>query len=351
MDLRLDTYVDEYSCIGIKQRINEAAEEDILFNVSSLGGSFDLGLQLYYSLKAHKGNSKVIYSGRSASAATIFPMGANRREIYQNSFILVHKVLNPLMVLDFVNSDDLDQLIQKLTDSKEELDGYDKSVANIYYHAAKKKGKSEKDILTLMSKDRWLSANEALEWGFVDAIIAEDAEMQSDEELQALYNKFDLPSNLEEPKNQIQEQTNDKNDMDFITKAKEFFNKTLGLEENVAQNKATEFVATFNKDLKNEIETQAKEIAQDLQKEATESVTALQNEVKELETKLGKVPVFNSSEYVAKADFDILKASIEAFGVQKLENNSSNPNGNGTSPIANTNIQKKVASWAATEKK
>lgn len=78
-----------------------------------------------------------------------------------------------------MNTEQIDEFIKKLEKQKEEQSTIDTVVANLY---AKRCKKSKEELLQLMSKDSWLTAKQALEWGFVDEITddAEDKEPLSE---------------------------------------------------------------------------------------------------------------------------------------------------------------------------
>lgn len=320
INIELDTDVNRYTSLGILETIKNS-DDDIEIGISSLGGSLDEGLKMYYALIEHKGNSTAVFKGRSASAATIFAMGAKKREIYKNSHVLIHKVLQPTMLADFLNADDIEGLIKELKKSKDELNKLDLSLANIYYQKAKKKGKEEKDILKLMSKDTWLNAKEALEWGFVDSIRNEDFEYDKEAE-NALLNHYGLPK-VEKEKTKT---------MNFLNKIKAFFNNSLGLDETTANDKASEFVASFNEDLKNSMNEKFKTLVS----EKSEAIETLQNELSNIKKQIGnKQEKVNLDSYVSRETFESLQNSfnelqtkINETGSLKLKKQTVEPDAN-----------------------
>ena len=68
-----------------------------------------------------------------------------------------------------MNEDDIDTLITKLEKDKNEIAKVTLVLAKMY---SAKSGKPVKDILDLMKKDTWLTADEAKEWGFVDEVYS-----------------------------------------------------------------------------------------------------------------------------------------------------------------------------------
>lgn len=64
-------------------------------------------------------------------------------------------------------TDQFEQLIAECEKQKKDLDKMDMNIASLYAARCKKK---PEDLLDLMKVGGWLSAKEALEWGFVDEI-------------------------------------------------------------------------------------------------------------------------------------------------------------------------------------
>ena len=145
------------------------SEVNVLIN--SLGGYTHEGLTISSLFKIH-GNVHVHFIAQSASAATIAAMGAKKISIDADATFLVHRCAGVVFEWDYMNAEQIDEFIGKLEKQKQEQSTIDNVVANLY---AKRCKKSKEELLQLMSKDTWLTAQEALEWGFVDE-ITDDAD-------------------------------------------------------------------------------------------------------------------------------------------------------------------------------
>lgn len=158
------------------------SEVNVLIN--SLGGYTHEGLAISSLFKIH-GNVHVHFIGQSASAATIAAMGAKRITIDADAAFLVHRCSNLVFEWDYMNADQLDEHIRKLEKQKSDQQNIDAIVAGLYARRCKK---SKDELLKLMSKDTWLTAQEALDWGFVDEITddAEDKQPLSPESAAAI---------------------------------------------------------------------------------------------------------------------------------------------------------------------
>lgn len=158
--------------------LDKHKDSEVHVLVNSLGGYTHEGLSISSLFKIH-GNVHVHFIGQSASAATIAAMGAKRISIDADAMFLVHRCAGVVFEWDYMNAEQIDEFIAKLEKQKQEQSTIDNVVANLYSKRCKK---SQEDLLQLMSKDTWLTAQEALEWGFVDEITddADDKEPLSD---------------------------------------------------------------------------------------------------------------------------------------------------------------------------
>lgn len=143
---------------------NEGKSVNVL--IDSLGGSLATGLSISAAFKNH-GNVNVHFVGLNASAATIASLGAAHISIDAGAMYLVHKCSMAFFEWGSLNSDQFASLIADCEKIKADLDKLDLNVAQLY---AKKCRKPVADLLGLMKVGGWLTAKEALDWGFVDEI-------------------------------------------------------------------------------------------------------------------------------------------------------------------------------------
>ena len=143
---------------------NEGKQVNVL--IDSLGGSLATGLSISAAFRNH-GNVNVHFVGLNASAATIASLGAAHISIDAGAMYLVHKCSMAFFEWGSLNSDQFATLIADCEKIKADLDKLDLNCARLY--AARCKRKPE-DLLALMKAGGWLSAKEALDWGFVDEI-------------------------------------------------------------------------------------------------------------------------------------------------------------------------------------
>ena len=146
--------------------LNKYKDEDVHVLINSLGGSVATALSVSAAFARH-GNVYVHYEGMNASAATIASMGAKSITIDRNAMYLVHKCSQFMFVWDQMNADKLDEFIQECEKTKKDLNKIDLNIAKGYAARCKK---DQADLLALMKEGGWLTAEEALDWGFVNEV-------------------------------------------------------------------------------------------------------------------------------------------------------------------------------------
>lgn len=143
---------------------NDGKEVNVL--IDSLGGQLATAISVASAFNQH-GQVSVHYVGMNASAATIASLGAKHISMDASAMYLVHKCTKFFFELADANTDKLEEIINKCLKEKKNLEKMDANVAQMY--AARCKRKPE-DLLALMKEGGWLTAQEALEWGFVDEV-------------------------------------------------------------------------------------------------------------------------------------------------------------------------------------
>ena len=143
---------------------NAGKEVNVL--IDSLGGNLATALSIAAAFKNH-GKVSVHFVGMNASAATIASLGAAHISIDAGAMYLVHQCSMAFFEWGSLNSDQFATLIADCEKIKADLDKLDLNCAQLY---ARKCRKPTADLLALMKVGGWLTAKEALDWGFVDEI-------------------------------------------------------------------------------------------------------------------------------------------------------------------------------------
>ena len=159
--------------------LNKNKESEVHVLIDSLGGRSNTALSIFSAFKRH-GNVNVHFVGMNASAATIASLGAKHITMDSSAMYLVHKCSVGFFEWGQLNSDGLQALIDNIEHQKADLDKLDANIAQMYATRCKKE---PAELLELMKAGGWLTAQEALAWGFVDELTDyedEDAPVLTD---------------------------------------------------------------------------------------------------------------------------------------------------------------------------
>ncbi|MBV5313671.1 MAG: Clp protease ClpP [Prolixibacteraceae bacterium] len=166
----IDGYIGPYAYSKqfIRNELASQSKNQVLVKISSLGGSVDDALNIYDQFVEH-GNVTAELSAFVASSATLISLGAKTVRMNENSFYLIHKAMNWVDEWGTMNEDEIDTLIAKLEAQKQQLAKITLQLAKMY---VKRTGKTLDEIIHLMKQQTWLTAEEALDWGFVDEVFS-----------------------------------------------------------------------------------------------------------------------------------------------------------------------------------
>jgi len=189
----IDGYIGPYAYSKqfIRNELANQSKNPVLVKISSLGGSVDDALNIYDQFVEH-GNVAAELSAFVASSATLISLGAKTVRMNENSFYLIHKAMNWVDEWGTMNEDEIDALIAKLEAQKQQLAKVTLQLAKMY---VRKTGKALDEIIKLMKQQTWLTAEEALEWGFVDEVFIPEVAVNFLDNLQmvAMINGNGLP--------------------------------------------------------------------------------------------------------------------------------------------------------------
>lgn len=182
--------------------------------VNSNGGEVFAASVIYTALKAHKGKITVKVDGTAISAASVIAMAGDRVLMSPTSVMMIH---NPLTAAEG-EVKDMQKAIDILVEVKE-------SILNAY---TKKTGRSKAEISKLMDNETWMSADTAIELGFADGKLFDEAQEKSVTNgiikgAQIVYNSIDkeelaikLKQFLENEKTENKANDQPNNEVDFF---------------------------------------------------------------------------------------------------------------------------------------
>lgn len=152
--------------------------KNLTIRINSPGGSVFEGQAIYSQLKTHKAEKTVYIDGIAASIASVIAMAGNLIIMPKNATMMIHDPMG----LAQGNADDMRKMAEALDTIK---------LGIIAAYRDKTKLSDEK-ISELMTAETWMSAEEAMEYGFTDQ-IEEPVRMAASFDLSMFKN---VPKNL-----------------------------------------------------------------------------------------------------------------------------------------------------------
>jgi ATP-dependent protease ClpP protease subunit len=149
---------------SVRAKINQADGQPINLTISSGGGSVTEGMGIADLVANYPEETTATGIGLVASIATVVLLAADNVKMTENAFMMIHRPWSYTMG----NADELEA-------TAELLDKMEAKLLDIYTASViKRKGdqKNLKEIITnMMAAETWLTAQEALEFGFIDEIV------------------------------------------------------------------------------------------------------------------------------------------------------------------------------------
>jgi ATP-dependent Clp endopeptidase proteolytic subunit ClpP len=154
-----ETYDGEgFGAKALRARLKDAGEIDaIKLRVNSLGGDVWDGFASYELLRDHPARVEVTIEGVAASMATVIAMAGDRIEMAANADFMIHEPWSVSMGA----AEDLEHAAQH-------LESLAQNIAATY---ASRTGRSVEEVRQWMKDETWMSATQAKERGFVDAVL------------------------------------------------------------------------------------------------------------------------------------------------------------------------------------
>lgn len=167
IDVKGDIVINEYAefykwfdwdctCPKDVQAILDDAKQDEVIDVyiNSGGGHVQAGQEIYSMLRRDK-RVLIHVQGMACSAASIIAM-AGRSDMSPVALLMIHNV-----------SGGASGDYHEMEKAQRELKTMNEALANAY---AEKTGMDMQKLLSMMDKETWLTANQCLEYGFIDNI-------------------------------------------------------------------------------------------------------------------------------------------------------------------------------------
>lgn len=163
----------------IRRLLAEANGEKLVVTINSYGGDVQAGQEMYTLLREYSGSVLIRIQSMAASAASVVAM-AGESEISPVAQLMIHNVSTR------ASGDH-----RAMEHAAEILRNSDRALVSAY---VAKTGRPEEEILDMMDRETWMTAQQAVDEGFVDRVMfAESQASGKPIQLAASYNSGLLP--------------------------------------------------------------------------------------------------------------------------------------------------------------
>lgn len=141
--------------------LDQIDTKNIVLNINSPGGDVFDGIAIFNDLLAHPANVVVRVNGLAASAASLIAMAGDEIQIAETAFFMIHNAWS-IAIGD----------ARELTARAKLLKTIDGKLADTY---ANRTGQDVAEIRQQMDAETWLTAEDAVDQGFADKLVTNDA--------------------------------------------------------------------------------------------------------------------------------------------------------------------------------
>lgn len=227
----IDSFLESNKGV-LKNTLDSAEGKPVVFNIASEGGDFFEGLAMAELIAGYNGETTGKGVGLVASAATLILMACDVKMMSKNSYFMIHSA----WTMTEGNAD-------KMQKSLNLLNSIDDQMAKIYTAQLQSKDKLIKGsydktlemVKGMMKAETWMTADEAMEMGFIDSVI-EEADVDGYKNYEAVMNKVRAQSKFKNiPKLKNENFMNDKKT--FLQQLASFFGMKAEYVEEVVEEK------------------------------------------------------------------------------------------------------------------
>jgi ATP-dependent protease ClpP protease subunit len=145
--------------------------------INSYGGSVFEGTAIYSQLRRHPAQKTVYVDGFACSVASVIAMAGDKVIMPKNTMMMVHNIWN-------VAIGNATQLRKAADDLDVIMEG------NRQAYLEKSNGKiTEEKLVELLEAESWLTADQCIEYGFADEILAKEADLTEAKQMLQKMNK------------------------------------------------------------------------------------------------------------------------------------------------------------------
>lgn len=158
-----NSWYDDVNPLDFANQLKECKADLLTIRINSNGGSLLAGNTIYNQIKSYTGKIKAVVDGIAASAASVIAMSCDLW-MHKNSMLMIHNARTAI-------AGDSNQF-QKIT---EVLIKANQQMVDVY-HA--RTGLDKEKIQSMMDKETYLTAEEAVQMGFANGVI-DDVEINA----------------------------------------------------------------------------------------------------------------------------------------------------------------------------
>lgn len=148
----------DISANDIVKQLQSVNANSIDVYINSYGGEVAEGLAIYNVLKRHKAKITTYVDGFACSIASVIAMAGDTRKMYDNSLLMIHNA----WTFAQGNAADLEKAAEDLKVINSSVKAAYLDVVNI----------SEDELTKLLDAETWLTAEKAVEMGFITEVVA-----------------------------------------------------------------------------------------------------------------------------------------------------------------------------------
>lgn len=153
---------DDVTAGDFRDELKSLGDVDVInLHINSGGGSVFAGHAIYNMLKQHSAEIIVTVDALAASIASVIVMAGDTIKMHKNSMLMIHNS----WIITMGNA-------KELRETADLMDKMDQSSNTAYLDKNKKV--TEEQLNKMLQEDYWMTADEALELGFIDEVIDEN---------------------------------------------------------------------------------------------------------------------------------------------------------------------------------
>lgn len=165
----------------IRKALADANGDEVRVVINSNGGDVKSGDEIYTLLRSYSGRVTIQIHSFACSAAAVIAM-AGESEMSPVAQLMIHNVSS------YASGDN-----RTMEHAAEVLTNANRALASAFIA---KTGKSEAEVLDLMARETWFTAEQAVKEGFVDRVMFADAQASVPVKLAASYGPAMLPQSV-----------------------------------------------------------------------------------------------------------------------------------------------------------